>query len=127
MINKALINFNDEKEKFEKEINAETDESKKKIIQNNFKETLKLYLFEANKCLKETFQIAPTPYMQTTGYNGLYQKGAFEIHHKSKNEYYQELDNLIKSNIYLSLDENKKALINNAIYILKLYYEDSLK
>lgn len=126
MINKSLINFEEDKIKYEKELNNALNEDKLNV-EKAFKNNLKLYLFEANKMLKDTFALSLSPYIQTEGYNGLYQKGGIEIHLKSKEEYYNELDNLLSSNVYLSADNQKKALINNAIYILKKYYEDSLK
>jgi hypothetical protein len=126
MINKALINFNEDKQKYEQELANVIEDKDKIAIKKKFKEVLKLYLFEANKMLKESFGLSPSPYYQTDGYNGLYQKGGKEIHIKSKSDYYKDLDNFLVSGTYFTLTDEKKALVNNAIYILKLYYEDSL-
>ena len=125
MINKQLIDFNKEKDEYELKIkNAKEEELIS--INKDFLNILKLYLFEANHILKETFNCDPSPFYKEEGYNGLYKKGGTEIKRKTKEEYYEELDSLINSSSYTLLEDTQKALINNAIYILKKYYEDSL-
>jgi hypothetical protein len=129
MINKSLDEFIKDKANYEQNItNAKTKEEQISI-RNNFKNSLKLYLFEANKLIKSIFNIKPTPYIEENGINALFQKdvNATNIINKSKKDYYHELDILKASSIYQNLDQNKKALIDNAIYILKFYYSDSLK
>lgn len=127
MFNKELIDFDKDKQAYNsKIINAKTKEDKEKC-QIELKNTLKLYLYNANKIIKDIFSINPSPYISEEGYNALYKKGATNIISKTKEQYYSELDILKQSSVYLSLDDTKKALINNAILILKLYYEDVLK
>ena len=127
MINKDFLEFDKEKEIFYTNFRNSKTEDEKNNAKNKFKSELKVYLFEANKLIKDNFCVNISPYYETEGMNALYQKGATDIKYKKKDDYYKELDILKTSPVYKNCDENKKALIDNAIFILKMFYEDSLQ
>lgn len=127
MITKSLsdlfIDINNFQEKIK---NYEYGEEKNKL-KDEFMNILKLYLADANYLIKETFKTEITPFKKINSQNALYRGDAFEISKKTKEEFFKEIDNIIESNIYLLLEDKKKIMIDNALYVFKNYYQDILE
>ena len=126
MISKLLSSFDEDKQKYEATIENCTTEDEEKSAKNDFSNILKLYLFEANNIIKETFSTEITPFKKGTGYNALYKDSVGSFSKKTKDEFNQEIKQITSSATYVSLDESKKKNVDNAIYIISCYHENNL-
>jgi len=106
---------------------CETDEEKDNT-KNDFISSLRVYLPSAKTAVKDIFKIELTPFItEEATYDGLMRKtNAEAIVKKTKVDFYEEIDRLIRSDTYQTLNEEQKIKIDNAFYIFKTYYEDSL-
>lgn len=125
MITKSLEDFDKEKEVFLEKLNNSSTEEEKIKIEREYLNILKLYLHSSNRLINETFNIEITPFKSIEGYDALYKSGASNIIKKNKEEFDNEINSIITSDIYNFLNQEKKALIDNAFYIIKTYYKDS--
>jgi len=106
---------------------CETDEEKDNT-KNDFISSLRVYLPSAKTAVKDIFKIELTPFItEEATYDGLMRKtNAEAIVKKTKMSFYEEIDQLINSEIYQFLKEEQKQKIDHAFYIFKTYYEDNL-
>lgn len=126
MITKQLKDLTEDIKVYEEKLNNCETPEEIKVLKSEFLNILKLYLFEANKLIKETFNTEITPFIKEPGYNALYTDNVNSITRKTKNDFFNDIDNLTNSSIYNSINDEQKILVNNAFYVLKNYYEDSL-
>lgn len=119
MISKDIVNFEDDYNKYNTDVNNAGSKEEMEKVFRAFKEVIKTYVSSANDYLKKIYVEVPSPYVVTEGYNGLMDKGT-EMHYKNKQEFYSELDNLL---LKKELSEEDKKLVSFAIYILKFYYQ----
>lgn len=123
MINKDIREFKVDLDKYNTSINNAQDKEECTKIYNAFKDVVKTYVFSANDFLRRTFNTLPSPYIKSEGYTGMFKPGV-EMHYRNKLEYYSELDSLITSK---GLSEEDKLYAQQAVYVLKFYYQDVLQ
>ncbi|MDD2208503.1 MAG: hypothetical protein PHG03_05040 [Bacilli bacterium] len=127
MITKSLSDLSIDMDNFQEKMKNIDDEEEKLEVNAEFKNILKLYLAGANYLIKETFKTEITPFKKNNSQNALYRGDAIKISKKTKAEFFKEIDNIIKSSIYLSLEDEKKIMVDNALSVYKNYYQDILE
>jgi len=129
MITKSLDELIKERENYEQELNACKADEEKEVIKKAFVNNLRFYLFETKAIIKEFFQVEITPFTTgNDGYDGLLRKNnnINSITKKTKEDFYKDIDNLLNSSIYSSLNDEQKKKVDLAFFVLKTYYQDEL-
>jgi len=130
MINKPLHELAKERATYEQEMAEALSDEAKAEIHKKYINGLRLYLYETKMAIKEIFRSELSPFKtQGHGYDALLRRNdSTPIVKKTKAEFFGEIDRLGKDNsIYLSLNDEQKAKIDTAFYILKTYYENELR
>ncbi|NLL02069.1 MAG: hypothetical protein GX265_03505 [Mollicutes bacterium] len=126
MLSKPLTELENDIKTYEEKLTGCQSEEEKNKFKKEFLNTLRLYLAQVNNLIKEIFKTEISPFKKGTGYDALYNNNVGSFTKKTKEEFLKEIDNIIQSEIYITLDESNKKAIDNALYVLKTYYEDSL-
>ncbi len=127
MINKTLDELEKDKREFEEKYSLLNDEKEKEDLFLDYINKLRVYLFDVNNFIKTHFQTNLTPFINIEGRNALNKGTANHYIKKSKTDFFKEIDNLINSSVFNNLDEENKKRAENAFYILKTYYGNTLK
>lgn len=126
MITKKLSDLSQEINNYHNELNKCENKEEEEKLTKIYLNSLKLYLYEANLIIKETFQAEISPFKTGQGYNASYTNNINTLNKKTKTEFLTDIDLLTNSSIYINLNSDQKDLIDKAFYVLKTYYENTL-